>query len=168
MEASLFSALMAIYSAGLKVTRYMRQEELDSYHIFAGGDHDLILIPVNVAYALLLVGDNLVKKENVLDTVSAMLALRDEVKKSLKSMGVAPVIREDVEEQGAPKYSEPLTQTTVSEIETLLKSKKKITTDELEAFWNDAASKQSNLPTNPDVITYEQARRLGLAPGEEE
>jgi CheY-like chemotaxis protein len=168
MEASLFSALMAIYSAGLKVARYMRQEELDSYHVFAGGDHDLLLIPVNAAYALLLAGNNLVKVDKVLDIVSAMLALRDEVKKTLKSMGVAPIVSDDEEEQAAPKYTEPLTQTTVLEIDTLLKSKKKITTDELEAFWNEAAAKQSKVPTNPDVITYDQARQLGLAPGEEE
>lgn len=169
MEASLFSALMAIYSAGLKVTRFMHQNELDNYHVFAGGDQDLLLIPVNAAYALLLAGNNLATIENVLGTINAMLAVRDEVKKALKQMGVAPVVSDDdVEELSASKYSEPLTQTTTSEIEALLKSKKKITTDELEAYWNDAASKQGSVPTNPDVITYEQARQLGLAPGEDE
>jgi CheY-like chemotaxis protein len=168
MEASLFSALMAIYSAGLKVTRYMHQSELDNYHVFTGGDQDLFLIPVNAAYALLLTGNNLATAENVLGTVNAMLAVRDEVKGALKQMGVAPVVSDDEEEQGTSKYTEPLTQTTTSEIEALLKSKKKISTDELEAFWNDAAAKQSSVPTNPDVITYEQARQLGLAPGEEE
>ena len=168
MEASLFSALMAIYSAALKVKRYIHQNEMDNYHVFAGGDHDLILIPVNAAYALLLAGDNLAAVENVLDTVNAMLAMRDEVKKSLKSMGVAPIVSDDDEEQDASKYVEPVTQTTSSEIEALLKTKKKITTDELEAYWNDAANKQGSVPTNPDVITYEQARQLGLAPGEED
>jgi CheY-like chemotaxis protein len=167
MEASLFSALMAIYSAGLKVSRYMGQQELDSYHIFAGGDHDLLLIPVNTAYALLLAGNDLVTVENVLETVRAMLALRDEVKKSLKSMGVAPIVPDD-EQTDTPKYVEPLTQTAVSEIDTLLKGKDKITTDELEAFWEEAASKQSKISTNPDVITYDQARQLGLAPKEDE
>lgn len=168
MEASLFSALMAIYSAGQKVTRYMHQQELDSYHVFAGGDNDLLLIPVNAAYALLLAGNNLATVENVLEILRAMLALRDEVKKALKSMGVAPIVREDEEEQVVAKYSEPLTQSTVLEIDTLLKSKKKITTDELEAFWDEAAANQSKVPTNPDMITYDQARQLGLAPGEEE
>ena len=100
MEASLFSALMAIYGAGLKVTRYMHQDELDSYHVFAGGDQDLLLIPINTAYALLLAGNNLATIENILDTVRAMLALRDEVKKSLKSMGVAPIVTDDEEEAG--------------------------------------------------------------------
>ena len=168
MEASLFSALMAIYSAGMKVARYMHQDELDSYHIFAGGDHDLLLIPVNAAYALLLAGDKLATMENVLDIVRATLALRKEVKKTLKFMGVAPVVSDDEEPTTPPKYTEPLTQTTVMEIDTLLKNKKKISTDELEAFWNDAAAKQSKIPTNPDVITYDQARQLGLTPGEEE
>jgi CheY-like chemotaxis protein len=167
MEASLFSALMAIYSAGQKVTRYMRQDELDSYHVFAGGDHDLLLIPVNAAYALLLAGNNLANAENVLPIINSMLSLREEVKKALRSMGVAPVVREE-EQPAVPKYVEPLTQTTVMEIDTLLKGKKKLNTDELEAFWQEAADKQSKVPTNPDVITYDQARQLGLAPGEEE
>ena len=169
MEASLFSALMAIYSAGLKVTRFMHQDEMDNYHVFTGGGQDLLLIPVNAAYALLLVGDGLATDENILTTIRAMLAVRDEVKRTLKHMGVAPIVSDDEEEdQSAAKYTEPLTQTTTNEIEALLKSKKNITTDELEQFWDDAASKQGNVPTNPDVITYEQARQLGLTPGEDE
>jgi len=168
MEASLFSALMAIYSAGLKVSRFIHQDELDNYHIFANGDHDLLLIPVNPAYALLLAGNELVTTENVLETVSAMLAVRDEVKKTLRQMGVAPVVSDDEAEEEIATYEEPVTQTTSDEIETLLKSRKSMSTDELEAFWETAASKQGGVPSNPDVITYDQARQLGLAPGEEE
>ena len=167
MEASLFSALMAIYGAGLKVSRFIHQDELDNYHVFANGDHDLLLIPVNAAYALLLAGDDLATPENVLETISAMLAVRDEVKKTLKQMGVAPVVF-DVDEEDITKYEEPVTQATSEEIDTLLKSKKSVSTDELEAFWEDAVAKQGGVPTNPDAITYDQARQLGLAPGEEE
>ena len=165
MEASLFAALMAIYSAGLKVSRFIHQDELDNYHVFANGDHDMLLIPVNAAYALLLAGNDLATTENVLETVSAMLAVRDEVKRTLKQMGVAPVVSDDEEEE---TYEEPVTQATSEEIETLLKGKKKVSTNELEAFWEDAASKQGSVPTNPDAITYDQARQLGLGPGEEE
>jgi len=166
MEASLLSALMAIYSAGLKVSRFIHQDTLDSYHVFAGGDHDLLLIPVNAAYALLVAGDGLATTEKILETVSAMLAVRDEVEKALKSMGVAPVITDEEEDEGKVKYREPVTQGTSNEIATLLRSKLKIPTDELEAYWDEAAQKQGSVPTNPDVITYDQARQLGLAPGE--
>jgi len=164
MEASLLSALMAIYSAGLKVSRCMRQPELNSYHVFAGIDQDLLLIPVNTAYALLVSGNRLATTEKILETVSAMLAVRNEVEKALKSMGVAPIIADD-EEQKA-KIREPVAQTTSDEITLLLDSKKKISSDEIEAYWDEAAQKQGNVPTNPDVITFEQARQLGLTPGE--
>ena len=172
MEASLFSSLMAIYGAGLKVSRYIHQEELDNYHVFAGGDQDLLLIPVNHGYALLLAGNDLATTQNVLETVSAMLAVRDEVKRTLKGMGVAPVVADDDDDEEIQEeliYSEPLTQRTTDEIELLLQGKKKkMSTDELEAFWTNAADKQSAVSSNPDVITYEQARQLGFAPGEEE
>lgn len=164
MEASLLSALMAIYSAGLKVSRFIHQDTLDSYHVFAGGDHDLLLIPVNAAYALLVAGNGLATTERILETVSAMLAVRDEVEKALKSMGVAPIIVD--EDEGKAKYREPITQGASDEMATLLKSKKKISTSELEAYWDAAVQKHGNAPTNPDVITYDQARQLGLAPGE--
>ena len=130
----------------------------------------MLLIPVNPAYALLLAGNDLATTENVLDTVRALIDLRDKVKKALKKMGVAPVVSDvdEDEEKEEQKYAEPVTQTTTLEIDTLLKKKKDISTDELEEYWTDAASKQGNVPTNPDVITYDQARQLGLTPGEEE
>lgn len=168
MEASLFSALMAIYSAGLKVTRFIHQDELDNYHVFTGGDHDLLMIPVNPAYALLLAGNGLAKTENVLDTIAAMLDVRENVKKAFKQMGVTPIISDDEEEQQEIVHTEPITKAATVEIDTLLQKKKNISADELEAFWKDAASKQKNVSTNPDEITYDQARQLGLTPGDEE
>lgn len=168
MEASLLSALMAIYSAGLKVSRLMHQDDLESYHVFAGGDHDLLLIPVNAAYALLVAGNGLATTENILETVSAMLAVRNEVEKALKSMGVAPILSQDEEEEESPKYQEPVTQGTSEEMARLLSAKKKMSTGELEAYWEAAVEKHGNAPTNPDVISYEQAQQLGLTPSEKE
>ncbi len=54
MEVSLLSALMAIFSASLKVSRFIHQETLDNFHVFRHGDHDLILMTVNSSHALLL------------------------------------------------------------------------------------------------------------------
>jgi hypothetical protein len=166
MEASLLSALMAIYSAGLKVSRFIHQDELDNYHVFAGGDQDLLLIPVNAAYALLLAGKDLATSKKVLETVAAMLAVRDEVEKALKHMGVAPLVKDD-EESAAEEDTTAQVSEADQGVETMLKKKKKIPTDELRAYWDEAVEKQTSLPTNPDVISYEQARQLGLAPGGE-
>ena len=88
MEVSLISTLMAIHGASLKVAHHNHQETLDAYHVFSGGDHDLLFIPVTPLYALLVAGNGLANEGHILETVNSLLALRTQVEKSLKSMGV--------------------------------------------------------------------------------
>jgi two-component system, response regulator, stage 0 sporulation protein F len=90
MEVSLLAALMGIYSAGFKVSRIIRQEHLDNFHVFRGGDHDLILIPVDGSHALLLAGRGLANSDRILQTVDGMLFVRGDVENILKSLGVTP------------------------------------------------------------------------------
>jgi CheY-like chemotaxis protein len=93
MEVSLISTLMAIHAASLKVARLNHQESLDTYHIFSGGDHDLLFIPVTPLYALLVAGNKLAAEDRILESVSALLALRNQVERSLNSMGVTGELR---------------------------------------------------------------------------
>ncbi|HKY56254.1 MAG TPA: response regulator [Anaerolineales bacterium] len=169
MEVSLLSSLMAIYSAGLKVSRFIHQERLDNYHVFRGGDHDLILIPVDASHALLLAGKELANSEHMLQTVEGMLFVRGDVENILQSLGVAPpqlVTESAVPEPEMPvmfESSEPEPEMDLDALFASADDKKKV--DDLDAFWNDAVEKTGNIPTNPDVITYEEARKLGLTPG---
>ena len=173
MEVSLLSALMAIYSAGLKVSRIIRQENLDNYHVFRGGDHDLLLIPVDAAHALLLAGKELAKADRMLQTVEGMLFVRGDVENILQSLGVAPVI-ETTESAGPASEAgesmmyesdEPEPEMDLDALFASAGNKKKV--DDLDAFWNDAVEKTGSIPTNPDVITYDQASKLGLTPGKD-
>lgn len=173
MEVSLISALMAIYSAGLKVSRFIHQEFPDNYHIFIGGDYDIILLPVNASYALFLAGHSLANREHILETLDAMLALREEAERTLKSLGVAHPLTE----AEPAETSVALAETTPEEqpveppakdIEDLLQSADKIKLDNVDAFWNQAAEKHGSAPLNPDVISYDQARQLGLIPDEDQ
>jgi CheY-like chemotaxis protein len=172
MEVSMLSALMAIYSAGLKVSRFIHQERLDSYHVFRGGDHDLILIPVDASHALLLAGKELANSERMLQTVEGMLFVRGDVENILQSLGVSPpsmvteatVPASDTGEAAIMFESdEPEPEVDVDALFASASDKKKV--DDLDAFWNDAVEKTGNIPTNPDVITYEEASKLGLTPG---
>jgi CheY-like chemotaxis protein len=169
MEVSLLSALIAIYSAGLKVSRFIHQERLDNYHVFRGGDHDLILIPVDASHALLLAGRELANSEHMLQTVEGMLFVRGDVENILQSLGVAPpqmVTEVTVPEAEAAIFFESEEPEPEMDLDALFASasdKKKV--DDLDAFWNDAVEKTGNIPTNPDVITYEEASKLGLTPG---
>jgi CheY-like chemotaxis protein len=171
MEVSLTSTLMAIHDASLKVARHNHQESLDSYHIFSGGDHDLLFIPVTPLYALLVAGTGLATEARILETVSALLALRTQVDKSLKSMGVTGELKlpssddkpasDSVLAANAPKVVDAAPS---PEMEALLKkataAKKK--TGHTDEFWDEAAQKLGAVSTNPDVISLEDARKLGI------
>jgi len=172
MEVSLLSALMAIYSAGLKVSRFIRQEQLENYHVFRGGDHDLILIPVNSSHALLLAGRDLAKADRILQTVEGMLFVRGDVENILQSLGVAPAVivtESTVPEAHEPDQSIPPFMLNEPEpdvdVDALFASaEKKSKVKDVDAFWNEAVEKTGSLPLNPDVISYEEARKLGLTP----
>jgi CheY-like chemotaxis protein len=168
MEVSLLSALMAIFSAGLKVSRFIHQENLENYHVFRSEDHDLILIPVDASHALLLAGKDVATVERILNIVQEMLLVRDEVENVLKSLGVASV---PMEAESAIPEPEPLAITPPEpepevDLDALFASaSKNDTVKDIDAFWNDAVEKTSNIPTNPDVISFDEASKLGLTPG---
>jgi len=42
--------------------------------------------------------------------------------------------------------------------------KQKIKIKDANAFWDEAVEKHGNPPLNPDVLSYEQAKKLGLMP----
>ncbi len=171
LEVSLVSALNAMFGAGLKVARSNRQDKLNQYFIFNGGDHDLILVPVDAMYALLLAGSDMANPGTVMDTVGAMLAVRDELGKSLRSMGVTAELKEPGSQPTQRRRSrtgELRGSAPAPEIEAMLKKAEtaKVKPEEMDAFWDQAAQQHANKTTNPEVIPYEQARKMGLTPDE--
>jgi hypothetical protein len=176
MEVSLLAALMAIYSASLKVARFIRQENLENYHVFRGGDHDLLLIPVDTSHALLLAGKELAKSDRILQTVEGMLFVRGDVENVLRSLGVAPepvtseaAVADASREAGEPisifepEVVEPEPEVDVDALFASASKTPKV--HDLDAFWDDAVEKTGSIPINRDVITFEEARKLGLDPG---
>jgi CheY-like chemotaxis protein len=172
MEVSMLSALMAIYSASLKVSRFMHQDHLDHYHVFHGGDHDLLLVPVNTTHALLLAGKGLAKSNRIQQTVDALFFVRGDMENVLQSLGVAPptIITETTapEPETLPALVEHEPEPDVDLDALFATANKKSKVKDVDAFWDDAAEKAGTIPTNPDVITFEQARKLGLNPGKGE
>ncbi|MBI5353336.1 MAG: response regulator [Chloroflexi bacterium] len=177
MEVSLISTLMSIHGASLKVARHNHQETLDSYHVFSGGDHDLLFIPVTPLFALLVAGNELATEARILETVSALLALRTQVEKSLKSMGVTGELRlpandaksasssapgpDSVQQAEQPVEAPPSPEMEALLMKSFVAKKRTGKTDE---FWDQAAQKLGTVPVNPDVISLEEARKLGIIP----
>jgi len=159
MELSLISALTAAFSAGLKVGESNRQESLSQFSVFSGGDQDLLLMPVNPAYALLLAGRNLATPEALPRTLQAMTAVKEQAAKSLQQMAAAnkPVRKPEKTQEPAPD---------APEIEALLESvpESGMSQADLDAYWDAAAAQHANKPLSDDMIPYEEARRRGLLP----
>jgi CheY-like chemotaxis protein len=165
MEVSLLSAIMAIFSSGQRVSRLLHQEGPDHYHVFSGGDHDLLLIPVSSLYGLLVAGDKLAGRDYILNVVDALLSVREAMEKSLRSMGM-PTAPADLSEIETALPISAATNILTQDIETMLTQakKQKIKARDADAFWDEAVEKHGNPPLHPDMISYEQARQLGLTP----
>lgn len=176
MEVSLISTLMAIHVTSMKVARHNHQENIESYHVFSGGDHDLLFIPVTPLYALLVAGKGLAGEDQILDSVRGLVALRGQVEKALTSMGATGELKFKTAPVATPSVAIPKRQTDqlakatpAPEMEALLKQgstekpKEKSTDD----FWESAAHDLGRKSVNPEVISLEEAKKLGLIPGSE-
>ncbi|MDO9302287.1 MAG: response regulator [Anaerolineales bacterium] len=164
MEVSLLSAIMAIFSSGQKVSRLIHQEGHNHYHIFSGGDHDLVLIPVDALYGLLVAGEKLAERDHILDVVDAMMSVRETMERSLRLMGMPTALAELDTMESIPISAS--TNVLTQDIENLFSQvkKQKIKAKDADAFWDEAVEKHGNPPLHPDMISYEQAKQLGLTP----
>jgi hypothetical protein len=161
-EVSLLSSVLSIYSAGQKISRMLGQTALSNWCVFDGGKYDLIFAPVGEGHAVLSIGEGLASEKRVMKTVSILTEARISIEASM---------RENIEPLVALKaYQEPLTtplevvEISARELEPLFQdAAKKLKPAEVNDFWTKAARKHK-APTKPDMLSYEQAKQLGLAP----
>jgi len=167
LETSLLSGLMGIFRAGQKVSGYIHQETPLSYHIFPGGDQDLLLVPVSNAHALIVAGSKLAERKKVLDLIDALMMLKSEVEHVLDAMGVTrPSVEEIDQYLGTEDVPEEQIEDeiTSSELDALFQQKTKIHTDEIKSFWDDAVDSQEAQEVDADKLSYAQAQQLRLTP----
>ena len=175
MEVSLISTLMAVHNTIMKVAKHNHQESIESYHVFNGGDHDLLFIPVTPLYALLVAGRGLADEGQILDSMRGLMSLRSQVIKALDLIGVTGQLKFKSAPAAAPPAptvprvsTDKLAKATPApEMEALLKGasdeKKKNSADD---YWEEAAHEMGRKSTNPEVISHEEAKKMGLVPGE--
>jgi hypothetical protein len=161
-EVSLLSSLLSIYSAGQKVARLLGQNTFSNWSVFDGGDYDLIFAPVGDGNAVLAIGKKMADEARVMKSVSILTAGRTLILDAMQGKSTPVATRQAARATPAPAVEAP--DTGVKDLEPLLKeAKKKMKPAEVEDFWNKAAS-EHKAPAKPDMLSYEQARQLGLAP----
>ena len=165
MEVSLFSSLMATFSAGNKAARIMLMNDHSHYHVFSGDKHDLILMPISSLYALVVAGEKFTAREGVMEAVEAMRAARDGIESNLRSLGVPTAPAEQSESERLGPLPSTLNVPTQDLAAMLTKASASKKTDvDANAFWDEAVERHGNPPLKADHISYDQARQLGLGP----
>ncbi len=171
LEAEWAPALFSALSAAEKVTHLVKGQELGHVQGFAGPEFDLVMTGVG-PMALLAVLKKGKASLRLALAFEEFLAVHKQLKEILHGMGVAlkpsalsipPVPAVAPAVATAPPEPEP----GLEELEDVIKnSGAELKPEEVDAFWESVPDTGKVAPDSPDVITYDQASRLGLAPKE--
>ncbi len=161
-DVALVSSLLTIYSSGQNISQLLGQKNPSNWSVFDGGKFDLVFAPVGLAHAMLVIGEGIAGKNKVMKSLDIFSAARDQIEQGLGEIpqGLAaedepPTTPLEGNEQSAVEWEPMFTD-----------AKDKLEPAEVNEYWDEAAIKQK-APSNPDMLTYEQAKQLGLTPEDE-
>jgi CheY-like chemotaxis protein len=158
-EQALISALLSIHSTGRKVSRLVGQKTDSNWHVFDGDEYDLIFAPVAPTYAMLVIGKGIADEDRVMKSVAIYATARRNIEKVIGQPNQGPTAPQ---EPLTPAFE--VTEGGMNGLEPLLKdAKKKLKTTDVNEFWKKASDTHI-APSKPDMLSYEQARQLGLVP----
>jgi CheY-like chemotaxis protein len=154
---SLTESFVPIFTSLRKLSQKNDQKIYSSWHIFHGGKFDTLFSPLDAEYALILAG---------VDKQAEDISY-DEIQNIIKSLQLKLDRVEKVEEVNDITRPEVTSSKPEINLEPVVKDiQDKVPTDELNAFWNDAVDKYTVQPSHPEDLTYDQAKKMGLTPGD--
>jgi hypothetical protein len=170
VSPDLLGRLSAVFKAGLAVSRSMKVALPENLMSFAGQDTSLCLVPVGSSFSLALVGGRDFQ-DSLLNSGKRMAASAAELLKLLETPKPAPVeVSPSSAEEHPPVEAIPLVDANPEDVASLgalltqapgTEQKAK----EADDFWNTLAEQtESDGQNNRDIISYEEARKQGLAP----
>ncbi len=171
------SSLLAVFSAGHKISRLLGVILPANIYTFKGSKHDLIMTHVGEAHALLIGTPSVNAVLSQMDRFNQLIGQgTHDLQAILIEMGVTLV----TQEESAPL--EPLVNSTENEqeleeafeldlgLDALFSVGDKTPppgTTDVESFWEVTSVEDTGIFASSDALSYEQARQLGLAPEEE-
>ena len=175
-ETAFISDLMSASSAAARISSLLGKQIPEDLLEFCGEDHDFLLTHLDGKMGLLLVAKKYpVGDVHWLKYRQALSSAVEDLNLILKEMGV---ILETVETDADILYLEQVEDTPEPSDDELAalpdldevfngELRAQVETENVDEFWNSAMEESSGETTRPDVISYEQARKLGLIPEEE-
>ena len=180
--------LQSALKAGLALARSLGGEAGEHAVALPGKNIRLVLAPVG-EFALLVVLGLAKSGLRMALAVEETLEVQRELAAALAGLGVQaappPVVVQVPSQAAQPpaRVTAPLTpppqtaaltrpepapEAGLDKLEALLKqSMEQLKVKDIDSFWEEAAAASTARPTNPDILTYDQAVKLGLAPKQE-
>jgi CheY-like chemotaxis protein len=169
LEPTLVPSLMAALSTGAEVSRAIGVSSPEDLFFFAGSHYDVYLSHVGRSFAILIISEADIESitptavlRHVRPLVNHLILLLAELDES-SSDAVQEV---DPKDSGA----EDGEQEAVKDLDDVFSEaeKKEFSTGELSDFWDAAVEQHDVKPaSDPGALSYEQARKMGLAPDDE-
>lgn len=172
-EVPLISALMTTYTAVQKVALLVEHSPTASLTVFRGEKMDYVFAPVGVMHAVLLSGRGIAAGNALSKAASLLGAAQPELEQSLQNIGgtgaLSPSVVDAYEAAHIDRQPEAVAEPVLYEeppadLDDLFKALDNKPVD-LDAFWDNAIEKGPGF-TLKDTLTFEEASKLGLAPGE--
>ncbi len=174
LEAEWAPSLFTALSAAAKVVRLIKGQEGGHAQAYTGQDFDLVMSSIGMLALVVVLKKGRASLRMAL-SVEEVIAAHKDLKASLGDAGVSakaqpvalplePEVKaEPVPEPAAPAEPEP----DLEALESMIKqSSGELKPEDVDAFWDSVSEEPRQLPETPDVISYDQAARLGLAPTE--
>ncbi len=169
----LLGVVMAAYRASMEVTHFLRKSPPENLLCFSGVDFCLCLVPSGPQYLVLLEGGVSFSKNflnagrSIFQAAPELQKLVDNLVEAQKPAEAVPPVEALVEP--APKHEEiPLEPNPedLARADALFSqlNDKKLKRDDVDAFWEAVVEKGSTVNGDKNVLTYEQARKMGLTP----
>ncbi|NPA92853.1 MAG: response regulator [Chloroflexi bacterium] len=165
--------LMTVYATGLKISRLLKSNPPRNHFIFESDEIALHLTPVDRQYALLILCTKPCNMPPLTQVVEQSRKTAKGLFRILERLGVLRQNPPEVAEaEAAPEHEDiaPASETLESggdgdDLLSLLNQG--LSSEEADRFWEALADGYTpGHAINPDVLSYEQAKRLGLAPDE--
>ena len=170
---SLLSSLIAVFTASLRVSHDLGIVMPDSLLYFPGAKYHLYMIPVGQTSALVVVVQEDLRHERLGSYSRVIAPVVHELQQMLESMGI-PV----EPPRGVPAKTEaelaleaPVDPEVLASVDALFQqaAQQPAKQADADAFWDDLVERSElDGSSNADALSYDQAQRMGLAPGEEE
>jgi CheY-like chemotaxis protein len=168
IESSLFPPLMATFNISNKVGNFLQVLPPRDFAFFSGEKYDLILTHINNKIALLVILNSIGVEGNFSNILTTVQGGRNEISEIFLHLGVTMEPEEDLSDEKVDELEAllqaeaPIIDAIFQEVETAVPE-----AEEVDAYWGVIADQEMiDDVQSDDVMTYEQAVRLGFAPKE--